>query len=58
MKRRMNILQIAVILVVSTGFGDDYFLFIYFIFFFWGGGGVGGGGWGVWSLSLCTQLAE
>ena len=43
MKRRMNILQIAVILVVSTGFGDDHFLFIYFIFFFGGGGGGGGG---------------
>ena len=36
-------LQITVILVVSTGFGDDQFL---------------GGGGGVWSLPLCTQLAE
>ena len=26
LKRRMNILQITVILVVSTGFGDDQFL--------------------------------
>ena len=33
MKRKMNILQITVILVVSTGLGDDLF------FFFWGGGG-------------------
>ena len=33
MKRRMNILQITVILVVSTGCGDDQFL---------GGGGGGG----------------
>ena len=41
----MNILQITVILVVSTGFGDDKFL-------------GGGGGGGVWSLPLCTQLAE
>ena len=32
----MNILQITVILVVSTGFGDD-------IFFLWGGGGGEGG---------------
>ena len=39
----MNILQITVILVVSTGFGDDKFL---------------GEGGGVWSLPLCTQLAE
>ena len=31
----MNILQITVILVVSTGFGDDNFFFL-------GGGGVGG----------------
>ena len=38
----MNILQITVILVVSTGFGDDKFL----------------GGGGVWSFPLCTQLAE
>ena len=41
----MDILQITVILVVSTGFGDDQFL-------------GGGGGGGVWSLPLCTQLAE
>ena len=45
----MNILQNTVILVVSTGFGDDQYL---------GGGGGGGGGGGVWSLPLCTQLAE
>ena len=32
----MNILQITVILVVSTGFGDDNFFFL-------GGGGRGGG---------------
>ena len=38
----MNILQITVILVVSMGFGDDQF---------YGRGGV-------WSLPLCTQLAE
>ena len=38
----MNILQTTVILVVSTGFEDDQF---------YGGGGV-------WSLPLCTQLAE
>ena len=42
----MNILQNTVILVVSTGFEDDQYL--------GGGGGVGG----VWSLPLCTQLAE
>ena len=41
----MNILQITVILVVSTGFGDDKFF-------------CGGGGGGVWLLPLCTQLAE
>ena len=35
----MNILQITVILVVSTGFGDDLF--------YWGGGG--------WSLPLCIS---
>ena len=40
----MNILQNTVILVVSTGFGDDQYL--------------GGGGGGVWSLPLCTQLAK
>ena len=34
LKRKMNILQIIVILVVSTGFGDDQFL------------GGGGGGYG------------
>ena len=39
----MNILQITVILVVSTGLEDDQF--------------YGGEGWG-WSLPLCTQLAE
>ena len=36
----MNILQITVILVVSTGFGDDQFL----------GGGGGGGGMVVTSM--------
>ena len=36
----MNILQITVILVVSTGFGDDLFFFFFF-FFEGGGGGVG-----------------
>ena len=35
LRGRMNILQITVILVVSTGFGDDKFL-----------GGGGGGGYG------------
>ena len=37
----MNILQITVILVVSTGFGDDQFLGGE-----GGGGGGGGGGYG------------
>ena len=36
----MNILQITLTLVVSTGFGDDQF---------YGEGGL-------WSLPLCTQL--
>ena len=40
----MNILQITVILVVSMGFGDDEI--------YWLGGGA------LWSLPLCTQLAE
>ena len=39
----MNILQITVIDVVSTGFGDDQFY---------------GGGGGYWSLPLFTQVAE
>ena len=34
----MNILQNTIILVVSTGFGDDQYL--------GGGGGGGGGGYG------------
>ena len=37
LKRRMNILQITVILVVSTRFGDDQFM---------GGGGGGAGVYG------------
>ena len=44
MKRRMNILQITVILVVSTGFGDDQFL------------GRGGGGMVIASMYPASRI--
>ena len=44
----MNILQITVILVVSTGFGDDKFL--------GGGGGGGGGGMVVASMYPASRI--
>ena len=43
----MNILQITVILVVSTGFGGDQFL---------GGGGGGGGGVVVASMYQASRI--
>ena len=42
----MNIIQITVILVVSTGFGDDQFL----------GGGGGGGGMVVASMYPASRI--
>ena len=46
LKGRMNILQITIILVVSTGFGDDKF----------GGGGGGGGGMVVASMYPASRI--
>ena len=48
MKGRKNILQITVILVVSTGFGDDKFLRV--------GGGGGGGGMVVASMYSASRI--
>ena len=47
LKRRMNILEITVILVVSTGFGDDQYL----------GGGGGGGVMVVASMYPASRIA-